>query len=234
MNSLWAMMDDVPEFFRDVLLTGSDISLDDLLKRLSLALVLGCVVGLVYRFTQRGDSPASPSFVATLVLLCVIIAMVTMVVGDKVGRAFTLVGALSIVRFRTVVEDTRDTAFVIFAVVVGMGAGLNNREVAIVGLAVVSAAAIALYWVQRYTFKPQAEWTLQLRVSTGAGSESPWETLFAKHCDSAQLQSTATARQGAAVDLTYKLRLKPGVTPLQLLNDVNRLEGIQNLELKRI
>ena len=49
----------------------------------------------------------------------------------------------------------------------------------------------------------------------------------------AQLQSTATARQGAAIDLTYKIRLKPDATPLQLMNEINRLEGIQNLELKR-
>ena len=50
-------------------------------------------------------------------LLTILIAMVTMVIGNNMARAFGLVGALSIVRFRTVVEDTRDTAFVIFAVV---------------------------------------------------------------------------------------------------------------------
>ena len=49
--------------------------------------------------------------------------MVSMVIGNEIARAFSLVGALSIVRFRTVVEDTRDTAFVIFAVVVGMALG---------------------------------------------------------------------------------------------------------------
>ena len=210
------------------------IPLDNLLLRLVLAVALGGVVGCVYRLTQRADNPAAPSFVATLVLLCVIIAMVTQVVGDNLGRAFTLVGALSIVRFRTVVEDTRDTAFVIFAVVVGMASGLGNFWVASIGLCIVSAAAALLFWLQRYTFAAQtADWNLLLRVSAGFGSDTPWQSLFAKHCDQAQLQSTATARQGAAVELTYKLRLKPGVTPLQFLNEMNRLEGIQNLELKR-
>jgi hypothetical protein len=224
---------DLPEFLRDAFPRGQDLFLNDLLLRLGLALLLGCVVGAVYRLTHRGDSPAAPSFVATLVLLSVIIAVVTQVVGESVGRAFTLVGALSIVRFRTVVEDTRDTAFVIFAVVIGMAAGMGNLPVGLAGLGVVSLAAILLWWIQRYTFATHVEWTLQLRVSTGTGSETPWETLFAKHCAHAQLQSTATVRQGASLDLTYKLRLKPGVTPLQFLNELNRLEGIQNLELKR-
>ena len=166
-------------------------------------------------------------------LLCVIIAVVTQVIGDNVGRAFTLVGALSIVRFRTVVEDTRDTAFVIFAVVVGMASGLGNLQAATVGMGVIGGAAILLSVFQRFTFIAPAEWTLHLRVGTGAGGETPWEAVFARHCNQAQLQSTATARQGASLDLTYKLRLKTGVTPLQFLNDLNRVEGVQNLELKR-
>src|SRR5713226_3518549 len=134
-----------------------DLAIDILLGRLALAVILGGVVGVVYRLTHRGESPATPSFVATLMLLSVIIAMVTLVVGDSGARAFTLVGALSIVRFRTVVEDTRDTAFVIFAVVVGMASGLGNLTVASIGLAVVSVAAVALFWLQRYTFKTQLE-----------------------------------------------------------------------------
>src|SRR5262249_45830377 len=140
-----------PEFLRDAFPRAHDLHLNDLLLRLGLAVAAGCVVGAIYRLTHRGENPAAPSFVATLVLLAVLIAVVTQVVGESVGRAFTLVGALSIVRFRTVVEDTRDTAFVIFAVVVGMAAGMGNFPVATVGLAVVSATSVALFFFQRHT-----------------------------------------------------------------------------------
>ena len=77
-------------------------------------------------------------------LLAVLIAMVTQVIGDSVARAFSLVGALSIVRFRTVVRDTQDTAFVIFAVVVGMAVGARDPWVALIGLAIVGAAAFVM------------------------------------------------------------------------------------------
>lgn len=223
----------MPEFLKDPFPPVPAFYLGDLLVRLALALVLGGVVAIVYRLTHRGENTPAPSFVATLVLLCVIIAMVTQVVGESVGRAFTLVGALSIVRFRTIVEDTRDTAFVIFAVVVGMASGMGNLPVALAGLGVVSLAAVLLCFLQGNAFRPQEEWTLVLRVSTGAGAETPWEKLFADHCAQAILQSTATARQGAVLELTYKLSLKPGVTPVVFLNALNRLEGIQNVELKR-
>ena len=70
--------------------------------------------------------------------------MVTQVIGDNIARAFSLVGALSIVRFRTVVRDTQDTAFVIFAVVVGMAAGARDLVVAGIGIVVIGAAAFLM------------------------------------------------------------------------------------------
>ena len=93
------------------------------------ALVLGLAVAWLYRWARRGEA-VQTTFVTTLVLLAAIIAMATQVIGDNVARAFSMVGALSVVRFRTVVKDTQDTAFVIFAVVVGMAAGSNHLTVA--------------------------------------------------------------------------------------------------------
>jgi hypothetical protein len=114
-----------------------------LLGQLALAFVLGCLVAGVYHVTTRKQKSQGASFLATLVMLSVLIAMVTLVIGNNIARAFSLVGALAIVRFRTVVEDTRDTAFVIFAVVVGMaaGAGYLDMAVAIVGIPIVTLAA---------------------------------------------------------------------------------------------
>ena len=84
---------------------------------------------------SHGRERSQPAPLATtLVLLSMLIAMVSIVIGNSVARAFSLVGALSIVRFRTVVDDTRDTAFVIFAVIVGMAAGAGLFLVALVGV----------------------------------------------------------------------------------------------------
>ena len=91
------------------------------------------------------------SFTTTLVLLTVLIAVVTQVIGDNVARAFSLVGALSIVRFRTVVRDTQDTAYVVFAVAVGMTTGASNVWVAIAGITVIASVAMV-----RRSFHPAA------------------------------------------------------------------------------
>src|SRR5205085_4318473 len=97
------------------------------------SLVGGLLVAGVYRFT-RPTSHINPSLPPTLVLLAILIAIVTQVIGESVARAFSLVGALSIVRFRTVVRDTQDTAFVIFSVVVGMAIGAAHTDTTSAGL----------------------------------------------------------------------------------------------------
>src|SRR5579883_1129695 len=122
----------MPEFLKSAFEKGPAVSPMDTTVRLLLAFVFGGAVAWTYCRTRRNDS-ISPSFPTTLVLLSVLIAMSTQVIGDNVARAFSLVGALSIVRFRTVVRDTQDTAYVIFAVVVGMSIGAKNPWVAFLG-----------------------------------------------------------------------------------------------------
>ena len=133
-----------------------------LLGRLVAAMVLGGIVAQVYRHS-RAEPPSS--FTVTLVLLAILIAMVTQVIGDNVARAFSLVGALSIVRFRTVVRDTQDTAYVIFAVAVGMAVGAHNFWVAIGGIGVISIAAFAMRRVP--VSDETLPFTLQVRIGLG-------------------------------------------------------------------
>ena len=128
----------MPEFLRGELQAAGGPLI--VLARLVGSMLLGGVVAWIYQRT-RPASDTSSSLSVTLVLLAILIAMVTQVIGDNVARAFSLVGALSIVRFRTVVRDTVDTAFVIFAVAVGMAAGAGHPSVAVSGIAVVGVAA---------------------------------------------------------------------------------------------
>src|SRR5688500_3597465 len=114
--------------------------LTEIALHLIVAFVGGWVVTLIYKGT-RPATHANPSFPPTLVLLSILIAVVTQVIGDKLALAFSLVGALSIVRFRTVVRDTQDPAFVIFAVVIGMAAGTGNYAVAVMALIIGGTAA---------------------------------------------------------------------------------------------
>ena len=140
------------DFLTTPFANGPSVHPLELAIRLLTALAFGWGIAFVYQKTRK--SPDS-SFTSTILLLCVLIAMVTQVIGDNVARAFSLVGALSIVRFRTVVRDTQDTAYVILAVIVGMAVGAKALWVALIGIAVVGLAELLLNWRKGNALAPQ-------------------------------------------------------------------------------
>jgi uncharacterized membrane protein YhiD involved in acid resistance len=223
----------MPEWLLDSFGADVELPLALLAKRLAAALALGCVVAGVYRLSRGKPEAQSAGLLATLVLLAVLIAMVTLVIGNSVARAFSLVGALAIVRFRTVVEDTRDTAFVIFAVAVGMAVGAGYLLVPVVG--VPFAAAAALLFRPRAAPPPEGprDFTLAVRVGAGHRPEVLLRESFEKHLGRSRLVSLATARQGAALDLTYGVRLRREDDALALVAELNGIEGVQNVELRQ-
>jgi len=223
----------MPEFLKSPFATGPNVTPMDVLVRLILALLFGGAVSWVYCWTRRGESIA-PSFPTTLVLLSVLIAMVTQVIGDNVARAFSLVGALSIVRFRTVVRDTQDTAYVIFAVVVGMAIGAKNPWVAIIGLAVVTAAAfIMMYLRPGPLVDDDPEYVLSLRVGLGQDVNKLLGGQCDPHITDRKLLSMGTGKQGIALTVIYQVRLRPGGSPDELVRTLNRTEGVQSVQLER-
>src|SRR3954469_23698219 len=153
----------MPGWFHTILSSNSEATPMALGGRMGVALLLGVAVAGIYRWARRGES-VQGTFQTTLVLLAVLIAMATQIIGDNVARAFSLVGALSVVRFRTVVKDTQDTAFVILAVVVGMSAGANHLAVGLVGIGLLAVSAPLLWPPGRADGWGRDEAKLQLKI----------------------------------------------------------------------
>jgi hypothetical protein len=198
--------------------------------RLLAALAMGGAVAWIYDRTDRGGDRGM-SFPTTLLLLCALVAMVTQVIGDNVARAFSLVGALSIVRFRTVVRDTRDTAFVIFSVVVGMAIGARNLWLALIGLIVIGAAALVIAKVTSARSEPP--FLLRVRVGLGNGAEELLGGTLDTYLLGRRLTSVSTAKLGAALSLAYEARLREGSTAEGLVKALNALEGVQDVRFQR-
>jgi uncharacterized membrane protein YhiD involved in acid resistance len=220
----------MPTFLNALNSGTTPIAPRDLVVHLGLALFLGAVIAALYVATRTESVPSS--FPTTLVLLTILIAMVTQVIGDNVARAFSLVGALSIVRFRTVVRDTEDTAYVIFAVVTGMALGANRLWVACIGIVVIGLAAFSLKCFKR---KPSTESThaLTVRVSIGHDVNTVVKETLATYATNWRIQSASTSKQGLSVDVTYDLSVRSVDRIEAFVKALNQLEGVQSVELLR-
>jgi hypothetical protein len=200
------------------------------LIRLTVALAMGGLIAWIYHRTDTGGDRGM-SFPTTLVLLCVLVAMVTQVIGDNVARAFSLVGALSIVRFRTMVRDTKDTAFVIFSVVVGMAVGARNLWLAGIGLAVVGIAVLVISWFTKARSEPP--FLLRIRVGLGNDFDQLLGGALGEFLLGRRLMSVSTAKLGAALSVVYEARLRSGVTAEELVKSLNRIDGVQDVRFQR-
>lgn len=204
---------------------------DVIAVRVFVAAVFGFLAALTFRLTLARNRSDVRSMPTTLVLLAALIALVTMVIGDTLARAFGLVGALSIVRFRTAVDDTADTAFVIFAVVLGMAVGSGYTLLAAIGLPLVGlAAAVMAWWDRPRAVEKRA--VLKVRVGLGIDPAAVVGPLFAEHVSDHAVTALETATKGTCVEVTYSVKLNGPTAPLALVTGLNKTEGVQGVELK--
>lgn len=226
----------MPEWLKQVVDNSAAASWTELILQVSLRLALsflfGALVVAIYKATRR-SATITATFPATLVLLAILIAMVTQVIGDNIARAFSLVGALSVVRFRTVVRDTKDTAFVIAAVAVGMAIGLGQAAVATIGLIVFAVAACLFRDRTIIATAILREMQIELRLTWSPELEALVLQTLGKFATEIESMSASTVRHGVGMDLAYKLRMPPTASLTQLISELSRIEGVQSAELRK-
>lgn len=203
-------------------------SYQEMIVNILLATVLGYLVSLAYRHTHKGLA-YSQSFTQTILFVAVIVAIVMMVIGGSLARAFALVGALSIIRFRTVVKDTRDTSFIFAALAVGMAAGTSNYFLALVGTATVILIAIALY-KSNFGALYKSEFILRFNFSKSANSEHYLEMIneYGKRSNMLHIEPSG---DGEVLKLTYDITLKEGLNAEALSSALSQAEGISEVVL---
>lgn len=183
----------------------------DIVVSLSLSFVLSAVIGWVYRHTHKNVS-YSQSYVQTLVLAGMVVSLIMLVVGSNIARAFALVGALSVIRFRNAVKETRDVGFIFLVMAVGMTTGTRFYLLAVaatVAICLVLMLMAKFNWfkldVQRQVVKvqvpPEQEYTALV------------EDVLIEHCAEFELVSTESVRAGALTELYYTAQLKKGRKP---------------------
>jgi hypothetical protein len=199
----------------------------EILLNMLLAFMLGMVISYVYKTTHRGLS-YSQSFILTLVFVAIIVSMVMMVIGNNVARAFALVGALSIIRFRTVVKDTKDTAYVFLALAGGMAAGTSSYFLAFAGVMFTGLIAYILH-VTNFGSLYKSEFILQLRATVE--DEPAYSEVIARYARNSNLLHIEPSGDGLSNKLAFDIVMQRDGSPSELSASVAALEGVSEVIL---
>ena len=120
------------QYLFELLKDQGDLTWQQITGNIGFAMVMGVVIFLSYAISHRGTI-YSKKFNVSLVVLTVLTAMVMTVIGNNIALSLGMVGALSIVRFRTAIKDSRDTVYIFWTIIVGICCGVQNYFVAAVG-----------------------------------------------------------------------------------------------------
>ncbi len=163
------------------------------------ALITGIVISAVYKITYRGVL-YSPQFSMVLIMLVLITAPVVMAIGSNVALSMGMVGALSIVRFRTAIKEPLDTCYMFWAITMGILLGAQQYAIALVVVVGIGAILILLSFVR---FRNPNAYLLVVHYDLAA--EQDIETELRRGARSRRIRSKTVTRSGA--EMTVEVRL---------------------------
>lgn len=202
------------------------LSLEKALLSMILAFILGQFTGWVYIYTHSGLS-YSRSFVQSIILLTMIVSMAMLVIGNNVIVAFGLIGALAVIRFRNILKDTRDTAFIFFSLIVGIAAGTFRYKLAVVGTALFTIILIYLHWTS-FGGRHLMDGFLQFRLKSDSGNLLGIQALLKKHCRGVRLMSQRLQQTGIQ-EIAYNLSIKDPASSAEMITTLQETQGVSDV-----
>lgn len=222
-------MDELLNFLEGGAGQGDQLGTVEVLFSLALSLLCTWVIARIYRFTHRA-ADYSQGYVTSLVLMGLVTTLIMIVIGSNIARAFSLVGALSIVRFRNAVKETRDVAFIYFVMAVAMACGTRFYAVALIATAVISAVLVSMYVTNFGASQRIPERLLTVQFRAGLDPEAllrpVLDDMFEKHA----LISVESVRQGMLVEAVLSVAPREDVTGARVLDVVSKIND--NLKVR--
>lgn len=211
--------------FKDVFKSGflenfSSLTVSQGVLIMAVSLLLGLLICLVYRISYRGVL-FSRSFCISLLAMDVITTLIIMSVTSNVVLSLGMVGALSIVRFRTAIKDPLDIAFLYYAIGAGIMCGANLLGLAAIGVVLVG---VILFVASRL---PAASDAYILMLTVNVDDEDPVVKYIKKNTKKAALKSKALV--GTSAELSLEVTLDGGST--KFMNKLNAYPGVSSVTI---
>lgn len=211
-------------------LAFQSVDLGTALGALGVSFVCGLAISLLYQWTYKGSSYA-PSFVRSLIFMAMITSVVMLAIGNNLATAFGLVGAMSIIRFRTAVKDPQDIVFVFFALAVGLAAGVGMFMVAIVGTVVIGTI-VAITSGTDFGVLNRRSFLLQLTYDAPQqNGQSGYLPVLQKYCKRHDLLNAKAGARGDVLNLTFFVKLRDNGDIEAFTRELGRADHVHNVNL---
>lgn len=201
---------------------NTNISIAEIAIGLILSVLLAFFIYFVYKKTYSGVM-YSKNFNVTLILIAVITTMVMMIIGSNLALSLGMVGALSIIRFRTAVKDTKDSAFIFWAIAVGISCGSGIYAIAILGSIVI---ALILFFINRGVLD-ETTYLVIVHGSDNLNVDAVTESIE-KNCQKTNLKMRNITTSNT--DITYEVSFAKG-KDIEISKALKAIEGVSGINI---
>ena len=201
----------------------------EILLNLIAALIAGIIISMFYRKSYNGPGYQA-SFVNSLILLVIITSIVIMVIGNNLARAFGLVGAMSIIRFRTAVKETQDIMYIFFSLAIGMAVGVGQHGLALFGSFFIGSITFVLS-KSKFSTPIKSDLLLQFSYSSSDNGVPSYSKLIDKYCKKSKLINAKAIGTDDLLELSYYVGFKNKENTTEFIQKLRKIEGVENVNL---
>lgn len=187
------------------------------------SLLLGLLISVVYVRNQKNKGYSS-SFAVTLIMLPAIIAVIILLVGNNVARAFSLAGAFSLIRFRSAPGDPRDIAYVFFTLGVGLACGMGYIGYGAL-FAVILCLVMSLLNLVKYAENTATPMKLKIIIPEHLDYQGLFDDIFDEYTSDKKLQRLKTVDFGSLFEITYNINMKEGANQKEFIDQLRSRNG---------
>lgn len=201
---------------------SADISNTDLIICTAVSLLAGCIIAFVCRITNKHSTK---SMLTTLVLLPVIVQIVIMLVNGNLGVGVSVMGAFSLVRFRSIPGTGKEIAYIFFAMSIGLATGTGFVGVAIGITLVIGLVMIVLNAVLGSSEEYRRARRLRIIIPEDLDFTGVFDDLFEKYTTRCELERVKTTNMGSLFELTYGIVLKDISKEKEFIDEIRCRNG---------
>ncbi|HVO74133.1 MAG TPA: DUF4956 domain-containing protein [Ignavibacteriaceae bacterium] len=206
------------------------LTVGTVIENIVVSLFCSLLIALFYRWTYKGAG-YTLSFIHSLVILSMITAIVIMVIGNNLARAFGLVGAMSIIRFRTPIKEPMDIIYIFFSLAIGMAAGVGLHMIAVTGTIVVGGILLILTKANLFSINKD-KYLLEFNfLPTGNGAEPPYIAVLNSYCKKYNLINIKSVGDEDQLGLSFYVNVKNKNLNDKFIRDLTRIEGVFSINL---
>ncbi|MEK4438722.1 DUF4956 domain-containing protein [Paenibacillus sp. FSL K6-2862] len=209
-------------------LTDTTLTFSSAVITIGLAILMGAIISLTYMKTNANTY--SQSFTLTMVVLPVIVAIIILLIGSNVARAFSLAGAFSIIRFRSAPGDPKDISYVLFTMASGLACGVGAFGYAVLFTIILCVLMFVLSHFKFGARKNQQK-LLKVTIPENLSYEEAFDEVFKKFNVEYQLNKVRTTELGSLYELVYLVHLGQHVNQKEFLDAVRTRNGNLDISL---